>query len=393
MASSDPMRSRRRFGSLRRLGSGRFQASYSGPDGERYVAPATFATRVEAERWLAGIEIEIVRGPWRDPALGQASLSWWAGEWLAGSSELKEKTVEGYESILSNHVIRAFGEVAVRDIDYLAVRRFIAELRAKGLSAKTVSNIREVLHLVLQCATLAGAIPANPVVNVAVGRFARRELTVLDTEQIRRLADAIAEPAMRRGGGEHRRSHYPEYSLLVRLDAWTGLRAGEIGALRRGRIDLAGRRVHVAESVTEVHGKLVYGPTKTYERRSASLLPALVADLEQHLATIDDDPDTLVFRAPNGGPLRHKTFYSRHFKPAVVAAGLPPALRFHDLRHSFAGLLIATGAHPRAIMERMGHSSITVTLDTYGHLLPRIDEKLTAELDELYRRGVVSGCD
>ncbi len=92
-----------------------------------------------------------------------------------------------------------------------------------------------------------------------------------------------------------------------------------------------------------------------------------------------------MFVSPEGGTLNHKNFYRRHFKPAIAAAGLPPQTRFHDLRHTCAALCIALGAHPKAIQERLGHSSITVTLDRYGHLFPKLDETLTARLGDLHR--------
>jgi hypothetical protein len=130
---------------------------------------------------------------------------------------------------------------------------------------------------------------------------------------------------------------------------------------RVGRLDLLRGRVLVAESVTDVDRMgLVFGEPKTYQRRSVTL-PAFLR------AT-----DEFVFRSPNGHVLHHKTFYRRFFKPAVVAAGLPPSVRFHDLRHTCALLCIALGAHPKAIQERVGHSSITVMLDRYGHLFPKL---------------------
>lgn len=116
------------------------------------------------------------------------------------------------------------------------------------------------------------------------------------------------------------------------------------------------------------------------------VLPAfLVAELEQHLTTRPPESDAFVFVSPEGGTLNHKNFYRRHFKPAIAAAGLPPQTRFHDLRHTCAALCIALGAHPKAIQERLGHSSITVTLDRYGHLFPKLDETLTARLGDLHR--------
>jgi len=87
-----------------------------------------------------------------------------------------------------------------------------------------------------------------------------------------------------------------------------------------------------------------------------------------------------------GTPVRQSNFQARHFKPAALRAGLDPKVRFHDLQHSYAAMLIAEGVHPRAIMERLGHSSIQVTLDTYGHLFPELEAYLTERPDGEYRR-------
>jgi integrase len=174
----------------------------------------------------------------------------------------------------------------------------------------------------------------------------------------------------------------------VRLAAYTGLRAGEICALRVGRLDLLRGRILVAESVTEVEGHgLVFGEPKTNERRSVTLPVFLRDELGAHLAGRDAGPDDFVFPSSSGGVLRHKMFYKRVFKPAVMAAGLPTSMRFHDLRHTCASLCIALGAHPKAIQERLGHSSITVTLDRYGHLFPKLDEALTERLDALHQEA------
>ena len=111
-------------------------------------------------------------------------------------------------------------------------------------------------------------------------------------------------------------------------------------------------------------------------------------ELAAHLENRPDDPDALVFTSPEGSTLNHKNFYRRHFKPTVTTADLPTEMRFHDLRHTCAALCIALGAHPKAIQERLGHSSITVTLDRYGHLFPKLDETLTTRLDDLHRAAI-----
>ncbi|HOT34725.1 MAG TPA: tyrosine-type recombinase/integrase, partial [Rhodoglobus sp.] len=142
------------------------------------------------------------------------------------------------------------------------------------------------------------------------------------------------------------------------------------------------RRVEVSESASEAHGKFEVGATKTYERRNVPVPAALIDQLVHHIA--GKGPDDFVFESPDGGPVRHSNWYPRHFKPAVVRAGLPDGTRFHDLRHTYAAMLIAQGAHPRAMMERLGHSTIQVTLGTYGHLFPNLEESLDHALNSVF---------
>lgn len=131
---------------------------------------------------------------------------------------------------------------------------------------------------------------------------------------------------------------------------------------------------------------LIEGPTKTGTARRIGLPRFLRARLAEHLAALPADPEAFVFTSPDGGPLRHGNFYRRFFKPAVRSA-LPPekhGLRFHDLRHTAASLVIAAGAHPKAIQEHLGHRDIQTTFNVYGHLLPSAREALAAALDTAY---------
>jgi Phage integrase family len=200
-----------------------------------------------------------------------------------------------------------------------------------------------------------------------------------------RLANEIANPPRPRS---HPHKSWPAYGLLVRLAAWSGLRAGEIAALRVRRFDRRAGRFEVAESVQEIHGALVYGPPKTYARRAVDLPMELASELAAHLDGRDCDPEALILTAPGGGPLRHHNFYKRFFKPAVLRAGLDPRTRFHDMRHTAAALMIAEGAHLLAVKERLGHSTIQVTADRYGHLFPSLEEALTNRLGAAYRAAL-----
>ena len=174
------------------------------------------------------------------------------------------------------------------------------------------------------------------------------------------------------------------WSTLIYLLAYGGPRWGEAVALRRSRCDLLRSRLHITESASEAGGRLVFGPTKTYDDRTIIVPGFLRSLLAEHLATqTGPEESALVFTAPEGGPLRHANFYKRVWRPAKQAAGVPDGLRIHDLRHTCAALLIAHGASPKAIQAHLGHSSIQVTFDRYGHLFPEDLEDLAARLETL----------
>ncbi|MGA8296570.1 MAG: tyrosine-type recombinase/integrase [Acidimicrobiales bacterium] len=370
--------------SLRRKPSGSWEARYRDPTGRQ--RSQTFPTKTAARRFLERVGADKQRGDYLDPTLGRTRFDDWAAEWLASNAHLKPRTLVDYESMLRVHVLPAFKGRPVGNVDQALVRRFIADLSAGGAAPGTVRAARKILRLVLATAVSDGALRANPCDGVRLPRSAKAEMHFLTPDQVATLADAIENPPIKPGGGEHRRSAYPDLARLVIFAAYSGLRAGEIGALRVSRLNLLEGSVDVAESVSEVtdHG-LVFGPTKTFETRRVPIPRFICELLAEQLAGSDADRDAFVFRGSNGGPLRHGSFYKRHFKPAVVRAGLPESVRFHDLRHTYAAMLIAQGAHPRAMMERLGHSSVTVTLNTYGHLLPGIDASLTDALDRAGR--------
>ncbi len=145
--------------------------------------------------------------------------------------------------------------------------------------------------------------------------------------------------------------------------------------------------------MSDVSGQLHFGPTKNYRRRTIFLPQFLVNKLAAHIAAhVGPDPQDLIFTTPNGSPLRNGNFNKRVWKPAIEEAGLAP-LRIHDLRHTTASLLISEGAHPKAIQVHLGHSSIAVTMDRYGHLFPSDQEDLAARLNARYEAGRATHVD
>lgn len=362
-------------------GETRWDVRYRDPD--RKDRTRSFQRKADAQKFANVVEADITRGDWLDPQLGRETFGECASRWVPTIAGLTPKTRESYESILRRHLLPRLEDIPINRIDHPTVVALIAELTSTGAGAGTVRNIRDVLRLVLELARRSGAIKVNPVEGVKAPKKPLGQMVFLNADEIMTLADEVTHPPIKRGGGENRRRTYPERGLYVRFAGFSGLRSGEIVALRTEAVDLLRGRVHVVESATEAYGKLHFGPPKSYRRRTVPLPQSLVAELMEHVA--NKASSDFIFTSSRGGPLRHSNFRARHYKPAVLRAGLPEATRFHDLRHSYAAMLIAQGAHPRAIMERLGHSTIQVTLGTYGHLFPTLEASLTEALDDVYR--------
>lgn len=350
--------------SVRQKTSGKWEARYRDAKGEMHAR--SFDTKTAARRWAADMESDIRRGDWIDPRLARTTFGDWAAEYLGTIVHLRSVTRGDYEGALRAHLLPAFGHRPVSHIEQVDVRRFFAEKQAAGLAPKSLQKIRLVLRQVLEVARGSGAIRTNPCDGIKLPRAIQAEPIFLSAEEVEQLARATRPP----------------YDILVRLAVATGLRPSELCGLRVGRLNLLQGTLEAAEAVTVVRGAIEIGPTKSYARRTVGVPRSVSDELGVHLAG-HRDRDTFVFTAPMGGPLRRDHLYKRIFKPAVLAAGLDPRLRVHDLRHTCASLLIQLGAHPKAIQERLGHSSITVTMDVYGHLFPSIAEALTERLDEV----------
>lgn len=326
-----------------------------------------FDTKRKAEDWHSRQQVDLSDGSFAAPARGRITVSEWADRMLHGSPHLKDKTLVGYETNLRLHILPAIGDLQIGQLDKSAVKTLVGGLTADGKGAGTVRNVKNTLSGLCEFAIDAGAIKTNPCKGVKTPKPPADEMQFLNASQVATLADSID----------------PRWRTLIVFAAYAGLRAGEISALRVGRLDLMRGKVNVVESASEVRGKLFNGQTKTYENRTVSLPPFLQNMLAEHIADRASDPAAFVFQSPEGGQIRHSSWTRRFFAPATHEAGLN-GFRFHDLRHTCAALLISLGAHPRAIMERLGHSSVTVSLDRYGHLFPGLDEALTEGLNSTW---------
>ncbi len=223
----------------------------------------------------------------------------------------------------------------------------------------------DTLKMILRNAKERGQTIDESVLRVRAPRRERREMRFLDWNEVERLASETVEP----------------YGNLVRFACLTGMRQGELFALRDRALDLGGAALVVEAGARE--GAIV--PTKTAAGRRRVRLSgeALRVLREQLLARAPNDLG-LVFPTPNGSVWRKDNFMARVFRPAVRRADMAP-LRFHDLRHTYAALMVAAGAHPKLLQAQLGHTSINVTLNTYGHLFPDAFVDVGTALDRIVR--------
>jgi integrase len=357
------------WGSTRKLPSGRWQARYRVERVWR-VAPTTYRTKRDAESFLATTRAALERGSWVDPQRGRITLRAYRSPWLANKVNLRPRTKEQYEINLRLHILPGLGETRLSSITPTRVREWNAALLLEQqLGPPTAAKCYRLLHGILATAVEDELITRNPCVlrGLATSRAAERPTASI--EQVYELAEAIT----------------PSLRMMVLLATFTGLRLGELRALRRCNLDLDHRTLRVVEQLQELSsGQLVVGPPKTAAGvRTVSIPEALIEDLRTHLVRFGGDgADGLVFCGTRHQPLHRKTFY-RHWRLAVKAVSLE-GFRFHDLRHTGNTLAAATGASTRELMSRMGHASPRAAL-IYQHSTPEREARIAAALSDQIR--------
>ncbi|CAN5209275.1 site-specific integrase [soil metagenome] len=394
----EPRSERRSFGRLRQFRSGRWKASYTGPDKKLYEAPHTFDAKIDAEAWLTDRRREIDRELWSPPATGEqrkvaarqqkaAAVRFddYARRWIETRTvkgrPLKPRTVEHYTNMLDDYLVPTFGKKAVRDITMEAVDRWYAK------TLKDKPTMRAHAYSLLR--------------------------TILETARTRdRIIDN--NPCLIRGGGTATRKIKPKpatldqldtlttempdrYRLMVPLAAWCALRFGELVELRRADFDLSERTerddqgvdavirmgvVKIRRGAVRVDGGWVVGdPKSDAGARDVAIPPHLVTVVKAHLAThVGKAGDALLFPALSGGHLQPSTLY-RHFYKARTAAGRED-LRWHDLRHSGAVLAAQTGATLAELMARLGHSTPAAAM-RYQHAAAGRDQLIAVALSAM----------
>ena len=363
-------RPRRRFGRVRQLGSGRWQARYHGPDGIDRAAPHTFERRSDADRWLARIEDELRSGDWLDPDAGRELLRDYGARWVTERAGLRPRTRRLYEGLFRLHISPGLGVLLLTDITPARVRTGRADLLGTGLGEVTVAKAYRLLKTMLGTAVADRVLRSNPcqIRGASTERIAERP--VLTLPQVTALTEALPE----------------RFRLLVVLGTFCSLRWGELAALTRDGVDLERGLVDVRVTLVELaDGRLVTGPPKSAAgRRVVAVPPSLVPVVAAHLGTfVGPGPTDLVFTGAKGAALRRSNF-QKHWVAALASADVP-RVHFHDLRHTGNTLTAHSGATLSDLMARMGHSS-TRAARIYLHTSSDRDVAVAAALDVLIHK-------
>lgn len=367
---------RRQLGGIDRMPSGRWRVRLLDPSTSQRVSVGTFRTKAEAETAFAQALSDQGQGAWVAPDQGRLTLGEYASGWLgsrltARGEPLRPRVRELYESELRLHILPTLGAVPLGRMTTVTIRRWHADLLAKGPGPSTVAKCYRLLRAILNTAVEDRHLVVNPCSIKGAGIETSEERAIPTIAQVYALADAVT----------------PRFRALVLLAAFGGLRRGELFGLTRGDIDLLHLTVDVRVQRQESRrGEALVGPPKTLAGRRTLALPTeVVPELEAHLARwVSVEPTASVFVGEQGGPLRAGVWH-KEWDRARRSVGLPH-LHLHDLRHVAGTLAAATGAGTKEIMRRLGHATQEAAL-RYQHATDERDRVLASGIDRLIREA------
>lgn len=343
---------------------------------ETLQPPPQGNARKHAEKVLAERLSQIHGGEYIEPSsmLFREFLDRWVENYARG--HVKEGTLEDYGGYFRNHLLPFFGDKSLAKINVEDVQGFKAAKLADGYAPQTVKHLLRLLRQILQHASEWGYIRHNPAKKVKDPRLLRREMDCLNPEEVRLfLGKASAR----------------WYSFFLTAIT-TGLRLGELLAMKWGNLEWSSGRYFVRETLSRARYEYAGGftaPKTEGSAQSVDLSPACLAALEEHRKRQAEEKlkagegyenEDLVFATRKGTPWDAHNVVNRQFLPALEDSGLR-RIRFHDLRHTTASLLINQGVSPKVIQRQLRHASIDTTFDRYGHLFPETHQEAAEKLD------------
>lgn len=345
----------------------------------RTVRGSKKVAQIELTKVIADIDRGLIVGT----ESSRIALAKYMEQWLAHMRHrIRATTFDRYEGVTKNHIIRVLGKTQLGKLKPLQIQTFEAKLlqsghmrKRGGLSAQTVLHIHRVLSEALGQAVRWQMIAVNPALAVQPPRAKRPELTIPDAQTVERIVTTAAETTI---------------YIAVLLAASTGMRRGEILGLRWTEVDLEQGLVRVVRTYQRSRRGLEFVDPKTDRARRTIALPAFAVEALRHhhseqgarklRAGAAWHDFNLVVELGDGRPVDPSEF-SRKFATIVKKTGAG-RVRLHDMRHAFATMLLNSGVHPKIASEALGHSTVGITLDTYSHVLPNMQAKAAAAIQE-----------
>jgi integrase len=299
--------------------------------------------------------------------------------WLEDSAkgDLAPRTYHNYRLQVRRHIVPALGRVKLKALSPASIQSLYAAKLRGGLKPSSVRYLHAVLHRALEQAVRWNMIPRNPAASVDPPKLRHEEITPLDADQARTFRQA---------------ARADRFEALYVLSLTVGLRMGEALGLKWSDVDLDAGTLRVNRQLQRIRegGGLVFSQPKNASRRTVEMpqraIEALKShrkrQIEQQLSASSNWPNSgLVFTSTIGTAVDAQNVVNRHFKPLLRRAGLP-SIRFHDLRHTCATLLLSRGTHPKYVQQLLGHASIQLTLDHYSHWMPSMGKHTASVMDD-----------
>ncbi len=298
----------------------------------------------------------------------------WLTHW---SPKLAESTRLRYRQIAIRYILPNVGGIVVEKLQPIHVRGLLDKLAADGVGDRSRQYVFATLRRAFTLALRLDLTAINPCSRVESPQAKVKPVNAPDAAMLSKLIEKAADDP---------------YAALFVLAITTGLRQGELFALAWEDLDLAKRTLTVRHSLEEVQGRLALKEPKSASGRRMVKLPSTAVDAlldhRKRLVAAGKDGNPFIFTDADGGFLRKSNFQRRVWGPLLKAAGLE-GLRFHDLRHGHASILLRQSVHPKIVQERLGHSTIKLTMDTYSHLMPDAQDAAADATDRVFS---ANGC-
>jgi integrase len=335
----------------------------------------------DAQRRLNELLVSLDKGVFTPP--GKMTMNELFANWLTGyvKTNCSQRTLEGYSSIIKHHLSPAFGSLLLKKITPQIIQAYYGNACA-NLSKRTVHHQHRVLSESLKYALRQGYLGINPCSLVDPPQPSKKTMRTLTPVEVEHLLDISKESY-----------YYP----IIYTAISSGLREAELLGLRWRDLDLDLLSISVSQVLYKRSGAYQFKEPKTaHSRRCVCMTPKLAVFLREYKANREWlyiaanrllSPDSLVFTSCQGQPL-NPSVLTHNFHKITIKAGLP-GVRFHDLRHTFASLMLLRGAKPKVISEALGHSSMAFTMDVYSHIIEGMQSDAMALLDEVLPPGVI----